>query len=55
MKNSGADIVLVKPGGRLKLFGTLAPSLSSFATPLDIGLLASFLREKGFVEKAYER
>ncbi|HLD82599.1 MAG TPA: radical SAM protein [Candidatus Omnitrophota bacterium] len=42
------DLILVKPGGRLNLFGALAPALSGFAPPLDIGLLASFLREKGF-------
>lgn len=43
------DIVLVKPGGRLKLFGKLGPSLSGFAPPVDIGLIAAFLREKGCV------
>ena len=42
------DLVLVKPGGRLKLFGELAPSLSGFAPPLDIGLIASFIRNKGY-------
>lgn len=42
------DIVLIKPGGRLSLFGKLAPGLSGFAPPLDIGLLAAFLRENGF-------
>ena len=42
------DIVLVKPGGRLNLFGKLAPGLSGFAPPLDIGLVSAFLRENGF-------
>jgi len=42
------DLVLIKPGGRLGLFGKLAPSLSGFAPPLDIGLLASFVRNKGY-------
>jgi len=42
------DIVLIKPGGRLDLFGKLGPSLSGVAPPLDIGLLASFLRDKGY-------
>lgn len=42
------DIVLVKPGGRLDLFGKLAPGLSGFAPPLDIGLVSAFLRERGF-------
>ena len=42
------DLVLVKPGGRLNLFGKLAPSLSGFVAPLDIGLLASFIRAWGY-------
>lgn len=45
------DLVLVKPGGRLKLFGKLGPSLSGFAPPLDIGLVASFIRNKGYSVK----
>lgn len=40
------DLVLVKPGGRLQLFGSLGPSLSGFAPPLDIGLIAAFTRKK---------
>lgn len=42
------DLVLVKPGDRLKLFGSLGRSLSGFAPPLDIGLIASFIRNKGY-------
>lgn len=42
------DLLLVKPGGRLKLFGKLAPSLSGFAPPLDIGLIAAFIRKQGY-------
>jgi len=42
------DLVLVKPGGRLKLFGSLAGELSGFAPPLDIGLIAGFLRKRGY-------
>ena len=38
------DLVLIKPGGRLKQFGKLASGLSGFAPPLDIGLIAAFLR-----------
>lgn len=45
--NKKIDLVLVKPGGRLKTFGSLS-ALSGFAPPLDIGLLAAFIREKGF-------
>ncbi|MDD5348148.1 MAG: radical SAM protein, partial [Candidatus Omnitrophica bacterium] len=37
----------IKPGGRGRLFGNLT-QLSGFAPPLDIGLLAGFLREQGF-------
>jgi len=42
------DIVLVKPGARMELFGKLGVSLSGIAPPLDIGLAASFLRDKGY-------
>lgn len=47
----GLDLLLVKPGGRLKLFGNLGPSLSGFAPPLDIGLIAGFVREHGYTVK----
>lgn len=42
------DLVLVKPGGRLKLFGNLGPSLSGYAPPLDISLIAAFVRDNGY-------
>jgi len=41
------DLVLVKPGGRLDTFRQLS-EFSGFAPPLDIGLLAGYLRAKGF-------
>lgn len=42
------DLLLVKPGGRLELFGKLDDSLSGCAPALDIGLIASFVRNKGY-------
>lgn len=50
MKNK-TDVVLVKPGGRVKTFGELGPSISGFAPPLDIGILASIMRDKGYSVK----
>ncbi|MCM8768599.1 MAG: B12-binding domain-containing radical SAM protein [Candidatus Omnitrophica bacterium] len=47
MGNTGQDVVLVKPGGRVETFGGLS-QFSGFAPPLDIGLLAAYLRAKGF-------
>lgn len=42
------DLVLVKPGGRLNLYSVLGTGFSGFAPPLDIGLLAAYLREQGY-------
>ena len=50
-KNKKLDLLLVKPGGRLNLFGELASKLSGFAPPLDIGLIAGFVRQKGYSVK----
>lgn len=45
------DLLLIKPGGRLDLFGEFGPLLSGFAPPLDIGLIAGFIRERGYSVK----
>lgn len=48
------DLVLVKPGGRSQLFGELAPALSGFAPPLDIGLISAYLRERGLTVRVID-
>ena len=42
------DILFVKPGNQKKLYGKLSSSISGLEPPLWIGLLASFIREKGY-------
>jgi radical SAM superfamily enzyme YgiQ (UPF0313 family) len=42
------DLVLVKPGSREELYGELGSTLSGVTPPLDIGLIAGFIRERGY-------
>ena len=46
-----ADLLLVKPGNQKKLYGELSQSLSAIEPPLWAGLIAAFIREKGYSVK----
>lgn len=43
------DIVLINPNDKKQTYGALGQSLSGIEPPLWIGLLAAFLRNKGFI------
>jgi radical SAM superfamily enzyme YgiQ (UPF0313 family) len=43
-----SDIVLINPSNKRQMYGNLSESLIGIEPPLWIGLLAAFLREKGF-------
>ena len=45
------DLVLVNPGARSGTYGKLGPSLAGVEPPLWCGLLASFVRQKGYTVK----
>ena len=45
------DIVLINPSNKKAMYGKLFESLAGIEPPLWIGLLAAFLRDKGFVVK----
>jgi len=45
------DIVLVNPNNKKEMYGQLGESLAGIEPPLWIGLLAAYLREKGFSVK----
>jgi radical SAM superfamily enzyme YgiQ (UPF0313 family) len=45
------DLLLVNPGARDQVYGKLGVSLSGIEPPLWCGLLAGFIREKGFSVK----
>ncbi len=42
------DILIVKPGAQKRIYQQLSKSLSGLEPPLWVGLLAAFIREKGF-------
>ncbi len=46
-KNS-VDLVLIHPGHRTKIYQSLGDELSAVETPIWAGLIASFVRKKGF-------
>jgi len=49
------DILLLKPGSQKELYGELsASSLTAIEPPLWAGLMATFLREKGFIVKVID-
>ncbi len=45
---SGIDLVLVNPGGRSRIYQGLATAVSAVEPPVWAGLLAAFVRNKGF-------
>lgn len=42
------DIVLINPSNKKEMYGTLGKSFASIEPPLWVGLLAGYLREKGY-------
>ncbi|MFC1948666.1 B12-binding domain-containing radical SAM protein [Chloroflexota bacterium] len=46
--NSGIDLLLVNPGARSQVYGGLGLSLAGIEPPLWAGLIAAFIREKGY-------
>lgn len=42
------DLLLVNPNARAQVYGDLGPSLSGIEPPLWCGLLAAFIRERGY-------
>lgn len=47
-KKSNVDIVLVHPGNRRQVYQSLGSELSAVETPVWAGLIATFVRRKGF-------
>ncbi|MBA7573505.1 Anaerobic magnesium-protoporphyrin IX monomethyl ester cyclase [subsurface metagenome] len=45
------DLLLVNPGSRRQVYGSLASSLSGIEPPLWCGLIAAFIRERGYSVK----
>ncbi|MFH1684492.1 MAG: radical SAM protein, partial [Candidatus Margulisiibacteriota bacterium] len=45
------DLLIIRPGDHKKVYGTLSPSLAAIGPPLWAGLIAAFVREKGFSVK----
>jgi radical SAM superfamily enzyme YgiQ (UPF0313 family) len=45
---SGPDVVLVNPGGRARIYQSLAHQLAACEPPVWAGLMASYVRGKGF-------
>jgi len=48
------DLLLVNPGNKKQVYGKLGPSLSGIEPPIWAGLIAAFVREKGFVVKIFD-
>lgn len=47
----GLDLLLVNPGARAQLYGSLGSSLAGIEPPLWCALLAAFIRERGYSVK----
>ena len=45
------DLLLVNPSGKKRIYGDLSSSLSGIEPPLWMGLIAAFIRDKGFSVK----
>jgi radical SAM superfamily enzyme YgiQ (UPF0313 family) len=48
MRTKKPDLVLVNPGNRSQVYGKLGSSLAGIEPPLWAGLIAAFVRERGF-------
>lgn len=42
------DVVVVNPGGRARIYQSLGPKLTAIESPIWTGMLATFLRRRGF-------
>jgi len=47
-RKGGIDLLLVNPGGRMSVYQSLGSALSAIEPPVWAGLIASFVRGKGF-------
>ncbi|MBI4476543.1 MAG: radical SAM protein [Acidobacteria bacterium] len=48
MKNARLDLVIVNPGSRARIYQSLGTSLTAIENPVWAGLIATFVRQKGF-------
>lgn len=48
---TGLDLLLINPGARSQVYGKLGSSLSGIEPPIWCGLIAGFIREKGYSVK----
>ena len=48
MKNTRPDLVLVNPGSRARIYQSLGKRLTAVENPVWAGLIATFVRKKGF-------
>ncbi|MBI2822662.1 MAG: cobalamin B12-binding domain-containing protein, partial [Acidobacteria bacterium] len=48
VKRNQVDLVLVNPGGRGQMYQSLASTLAAFEPPIWAGLIAEFIRRRGF-------
>ncbi|MBI4549804.1 MAG: cobalamin B12-binding domain-containing protein [Candidatus Omnitrophica bacterium] len=46
--SSACDLLLINPGGRKKVYQDLAAELAAVEPPVWVGLIAAFIRQKGF-------
>ncbi len=46
--SSGLDVVLINPGSRVQVYQGLGPSLAAIEPPVWAGLLATYMRRRGF-------
>lgn len=46
--NHDVDLVLVNPGGRAKIYQSLGTTLTAIEAPVWAGLMATFIRQRGF-------
>ena len=42
------DLVLINPAGRKRIYQSLSANLSAIETPVWAGLMATFVRKKGY-------
>ena len=42
------DILLINPGGRLSIYQELGSELAAIEPPIWVGLMATFVRNKGY-------
>ncbi|MFC1964275.1 B12-binding domain-containing radical SAM protein, partial [Chloroflexota bacterium] len=47
-KSFKMDLIIVNPGSRAQVYGSLGPSFSGLEPPVWAGLTAAFVRERGY-------